>query len=289
MTTVRPKPGPSPDDSDQRKHTRDGSAPASSSPEPASGEKAYAELLAKGAEEIQDHLSLVARIQVQIGRLLETSVEELERAQRLETLTSLIAGSEAEKDPPGGERDSFSRGPEDRPAAYLEHEIKTLKKMQRLLGVRAMAEGEDVLPAIDASRTLTREEEGPESAAPRKILIIFHDPGTVRILRYFLEKEDFDVLVCSNGPDGLQKAIGERPDLILLDILLPGLDGYQVLGRLKRDEKTAGIPVFVLSVLAQEADILKAIEGGAADYFTKPFSPHIVIAKIRRTLRARHE
>ena len=175
---------------------------------------------------------------------------------------------------PDGERGSFSRSPEERPAAYLEREIKTLKKMQKVLGVRAAAGGEEELVAAGAPEPVPPDEEGLESVVPRKILIIFHDPGTVRILRYFLEKEDYDVLVCSNGPDGLQKALEERPNLILLDILLPGLDGYQVLGRLKKNPRTARIPVFVMSVLAQEVDILKAIEGGAADYFTKPFSPH---------------
>jgi CheY-like chemotaxis protein len=287
MTSVRSKTGLPDGDADRTKDAPE--APGHFSPGATREAQAYSELLSKGAEEIQDHLSLVARIQVRIGRLLETSIEELERAQRLETLTSLISGSNAEKDLPGGERDSFSRGPDDRPAAYLEHEIKTLRKMQKLLGVRVMAEGEDVPAAIDVSRTLALDEEGPESTAPRKILMVFHDPGTVRILRYFLEKEDFDVLVCSNGPDGLQKAIGERPDLILLDILLPGLDSYQVLARLKKNARTAGIPVFVLSVLAQEVDILKAIEGGASDYFVKPFSPPVIIAKIKRALRVRHE
>jgi CheY-like chemotaxis protein len=217
------------------------------------------------------------------------TIEELERAQRLETLTGLIAGSGADHDGTGQNEDTVSGSLAERPAAYLEREIKALKKMQKLLGIRARA-GEDALPSPEAvSRELLPTGDAADTDAPRRVLIIHNDPGTVRVLRYFLEKENFDVLGCSNGPDGLQKASRERPDLILLDILLPGLDGYQVLGRLKRDEKTSGIPVFVLSVLAQEADILKAIEGGAADYFTKPFSPHIIIAKIRRALRVRHD
>lgn len=289
MTALRSKTGLPAVDQGERNAPRENSAQDQSAPGAAPDASAFSEFLSRGAEEIQDHLSLVARIQVHIGRLLETSVEELERAQRLETLTSLISGSDAEKDLSGGESNSFSRGREERPAAYLEHEIKTLRKMQKLLGVRVMAEGEDVPPAIDVSRTPAPHEEGPESTAPRKILMVFHDPGMARILRYFLEKEDFDVLVSSNGQDGLQKAIGERPDLILLGILLPGLDGYQVLARLKKNVRTAEIPVFVLSVLAQEVDILKAIEGGAADYFVKPFSPPVIIAKIRRALRVRHE
>jgi CheY-like chemotaxis protein len=252
-------------------------------------EKAVSELITKGAEEIQDHLSLVARIQVKIGRLLEASVEELERAQRLETLTSLIGGSSADKDGSGADHDPYADSLTERPGAYLEREIKTLKKMQKLLGIRTRAEEQALPPAPGPFPALAPAEEGAETDVAHRILIIYNDPGTVRVLRYFLEKENYEVLACSSGPDGLQKASRERPDLILLDILLPGMDGYQVLGRLKKDEKTAGIPVFVLSVLAQEADILKALGGGAADYFTKPFSPYIITAKIRRALRLRHE
>jgi CheY-like chemotaxis protein len=289
MTSLRPKPGLPDEEVDQAKSEREVPAQASPSRVPAKEERAFSDFLSKGAEEIQDHLSLVARIQVQIGRLLETSIEELERAQRLETLTSLIAGGEAESDPPLGEGDPAPSGSGEKPAAYLDREIRTLKKMQKLLGLRTGADGAEGGAAADGSNAGAHDEAGPELDVARRILIIFHDPGTVRILRYFLEKEDYDVLVCSNGPDGLQKAVDERPDLILLDILLSGMDGYQVLGRLRKNARTAGIPVFVMSHLAQEADILKAIEGGAADYFTKPFSPHIIIAKIRRALRARHE
>lgn len=251
--------------------------------------KAYSEFLSKGTEEIQDHLSLVARIQVQIGRLLEQSIEELERAQRLETLTSLIAGTETRKDAPDDDAVSSFGGPGEKPGAYLEREIKALKKMQKLLGMHRHPEEKEALPATSISQGVSGDGEEQESASLRKVLIINHDPGTVRVLRYFLEKADFDVHSCSNGADGLKRACQDRPDIILLDILLPGMDGYQVLGRLKRDERTARIPVFVLSLLAQEADILKAIDGGAADYFVKPFSPQIIIAKIRRALGARNE
>lgn len=285
MTAVRAKTGPPNGDAGR---TGDGpEAPGHFSPGAAREAQAYSELLSKGAEEIQDHLSLVALIQIQIGRLLETSIEELERAQRLETLTGLIAGGSAE----GRPRPDGSPAPVDTaesPAAYLEREIRSLKKMQKLLGVKARSD-EEAAPEAAHPEPAPDEEEEVDAGMPKRILIINHDPGTVRVLRYFLEKEDYEVLASSNGPDGLQKAVEARPDAILLDILLSGMDGYQVLGRLKKNPRTARIPVFVTSVLAQEVDILKAIEGGAADYFTKPFSPHIIIAKIRRTLRARHE
>lgn len=257
-------------------------------PPPELVEKAFSDFVAKGTEEIQDHLSLVARIQIQIGRLLETSIEELERAQRLETLTSLIDAGPGD---PAGSRPGGAPAEDaaERPGAYLERELRSLKKVQKLLGLRDRTEEETLVEAGGKAAAGGRDAEAAELDAPPKILIVNHDPATIRVLRYFLEKEDYDVRASSNGPDGLQKAVEEKPDLVLLDILLAGMDGYQVLSRLKKNPRTARIPVFVMSVLAQEADILKAIDAGAADYFTKPFSPHIIIAKIRRALRARHE
>ncbi len=279
MTTPRPKSSAQVPDADRGTNFGESSAP---------DERAVAELLTKGTEEIQDHLSLVAQIEVKIGRLLGTSIEELERAQRLETLTSLIGGSAFDADRPERDEGPASSGPGQAPGAYLEREIKALKKMQKLLGIRARPGGDPEPAAAEAALALDPTERSEESDAPQKILLIDHDPGTVRVLRYFLEKENYEVLTCSNGPDGLKKSAQERPDIVILDILLPAMDGYQVLSRLKRDNKTSRIPVFVLSVLSQEADILKAIEGGAADYFVKPFSPQIIIAKIRRALSTRH-
>ena len=288
MRTTNKKRSPSDPDEVQGKETRRSSAPEPIFPDGAADVRAFAELITRGAEEINDHLSLVARIQVKIAHLLETSIEELERAQRLETLTSYIAGEKIEKDGSGLGQAPLSENPAERPGAYLEREIKILRKMQKLLGIQTRAGDESDIPKADLVRDLSSKAEATKSGAPRKILIVNHDPNTVRILRYFLEKEDYEVLTCSNGPEGLKKAAREKPDLILLDILLPEMDGHQVLRRLKRDERTARIPVFVLSVLAQEADVLKAIESGAADYFIKPFSPPIVVAKIRRALRVSH-
>ena len=285
MTTSRPKSSAPTGELAAGTEPGEGSVPEQASPAPAPDERAISELVTRGAEEIQDHLSLVAQIEVKIGRLLETSIEELERAQRLETLTSLITGADSDRDRNGPDQDSASGNLTERPAAYLEREIKALKKMQKLLGLRGRPGGVPEPTATEASRLPTPTEGSTESDAPQKVLLIDHDPGTVRILRYFLEKENYEVLACSSGPDGLKKATQERPDIVILDIMLPAMDGHQLLNRLKKDNRTSRIPVFVLSVLAQEADVLKAIEGGAADYFIKPFSPQIIIAKIRQALR----
>lgn len=286
MTAMKTKPGPAGEARTLLDPPR-GKAPAESALATGPQARAVSEFVARGPEEIQDHLSLVARIEVKIGQLLETSIDELERAQRLETLTSLIRGGAAGRE--GAGSDPFAGDRAERPGAYLEREIKALKKMRQLLGIRNQAGAENESPAAGLARGYLSVPETGEAETGRKILIIYHDPGTVRILRYFLEKDNFEVVACSNGLDGLRAAADEHPDLILLDILLPGMDGYQVLGRLKKDPGMARIPVFVLTVLAQESDILKAVEGGAADYFVRPFSPPIILAKIRRALQARHE
>jgi len=283
MTTPRPKSSALAPDADQGTTPGENSAPEQAAAAP--DERAVKELLIRGTEEIQDHLSLVAQIEVKIGRLLETSIEELERAQRLETLTSLIGGSAFDADRPERDEKAMTSGPAQAPGVYLEREIKALKKMQKLLGIRGRPGGDPEPTATEASRLPDPAGGSVESDAPQKVLLIDHDPGTVRILRYFLEKENYEVFACSSGPDGLKKATQERPDIVILDIMLPAMDGHQVLNRLKKDDRTSRIPVFVLSVLAQEADVLKAIEGGAADYFIKPFSPQIIIAKIRQALR----
>jgi CheY-like chemotaxis protein len=275
-----------------RKTVEESTASGLNLPDAGRAEKAFSELVTRGAEEIQDHLSLVARTQVRIRTLLQTSIEELERAQRLETLTRLIAGNTSADDEPQPGQAFSPADVGDRPDAYLEREIRTLRKMQKLVGPPVSSAGEPAATAEEATDgPLPASGSGEEEATgvPGKILIVYHDPGTVRVLRYFLEKENYEVAACSNGQDGIQRAVRDRPDIILLDVLLPGMDGFQVLGRLKKNEKTSAIPVFVLSVMAQEADILKAIECGAADYFTKPFSPPIIIAKIRRARKARHE
>jgi len=286
MTTSRPKSSAPAGEPAAGTEPREDYAPEQVSVPPAPDERALSEFVTRGTEEIQDHLSLVAQIEVKIGCLLETSIEELERAQRLETLTSLIGGGDSGGDRTGTDQDSASGDMVERPAAYLEREIKALKKMQKLLGIRPRTGEPIALSPEDVSRELAPTCADSDADDPRKILVIHNDPGTVRVLRYFLEKENFEVMACSSGLAGLHKASQEKPHAILLDILLSGMDGYQVLHRLKKSERTARIPVFVLSVLAQEVDILKAIESGAADYFTKPFSPQIVIAKIRRTLSA---
>lgn len=106
----------------------------------------------------------------------------------------------------------------------------------------------------------------------KKILIVEDEKNIVLSLRMYLKKEGFDVKVAPNGIDAIKMAQEYIPDLILLDILLPGMNGYLVCKALKEDMDTKHIPVIFMSAKNQESDINKAFEVGASDYIVKPFT-----------------
>ncbi|HYB41546.1 MAG TPA: response regulator transcription factor [Candidatus Methylomirabilis sp.] len=105
------------------------------------------------------------------------------------------------------------------------------------------------------------------------------------MIRYNLGKEGYDVRVVTNGVDGLKQAKESRPDLILLDIMVPQLNGWEVCRRLKQDPGTRGIPVIMVTGRAEEGDKVLGFEMGADDYVTKPFSPRELLARIRAVMR----
>lgn len=117
------------------------------------------------------------------------------------------------------------------------------------------------------------------SATPR-LLIIDDRPDSVSLLLSYLGDKAVEILVAIDGEDGLRKAVSGRPDLILLDILMPSMDGMDVCARLKADPRTAAIPVIFLSASTAIEDKLKGFELGAADYITKPFSEAEVLARV---------
>ncbi len=120
-----------------------------------------------------------------------------------------------------------------------------------------------------------------------KILIV-DDSGVNRtLLTAILKKAGFAIAEARSGEEALQQALDFQPDLVLLDIMMPGMDGYEVCGRLKADERTREIPVIFLSALAEAADKIKGLEMGGADYVTKPFDKGEVLARVRSQLKIR--
>jgi two-component system phosphate regulon response regulator PhoB len=120
------------------------------------------------------------------------------------------------------------------------------------------------------------------------VLAIEDDQDILSILEYHLRREPYRVLAARDGSSGLQVAQSARPDLILLDLMLPELSGLEVLKRLRAHDRTRSIPVIILTARTDETDRVLGFELGADDYVTKPFSPRELILRVRSVLR-RHE
>jgi two-component system phosphate regulon response regulator PhoB len=119
------------------------------------------------------------------------------------------------------------------------------------------------------------------------ILVVDDEPDIVEIIQYNLEKSGFDVIVAGDGPAALEKARDDTPDLIVLDLMLPGLEGTEVCRILKQDERTRSIPILMLTAKSEEIDRIIGLELGADDYVVKPFSPREIALRIRNILRRR--
>jgi DNA-binding response OmpR family regulator len=115
-----------------------------------------------------------------------------------------------------------------------------------------------------------------------KVLIVDDEPRIVSGVRRYFEQAGFDVLAAYDGPGGLSMALTERPDLVVLDLMLPGMDGMDVCRALRRE---SDVPIIMLTARVEEADKLIGLELGADDYVTKPFSPRELVARSRAVLR----
>ena len=119
----------------------------------------------------------------------------------------------------------------------------------------------------------------------KNILVIEDDPDILELIEYNLNKEGFRVQCASDGEIGLREAMRVRPALIILDLMLPGIDGLSVCKKLKAQKETEFIPVIMLTAKSEESDVVVGLELGADDYITKPFSPRELTARIRALLR----
>jgi len=119
----------------------------------------------------------------------------------------------------------------------------------------------------------------------QKILVVDDEEDILELLKFNLSREGYQVLCAVSGEQALRLVRPENPDLIVLDLMLPGIDGLEVTRRLKNDPDTKNIPIVMLTAKGEEADIVTGLELGADDYITKPFSPRILVARIRAVLR----
>src|SRR5437762_13650207 len=121
----------------------------------------------------------------------------------------------------------------------------------------------------------------------KKILIVEDDHDVVKLLKYNLEKEGFKVNYTTDGSLALAEIRRGEPDLVILDLMLPGLDGLEICRQLRRTEKYSSMPLLMLTARDEEADRVVGLEMGADDYVTKPFSMRDLVARVRALLRRR--
>jgi two-component system phosphate regulon response regulator PhoB len=121
----------------------------------------------------------------------------------------------------------------------------------------------------------------------KQILVVEDEAPIQELLRFNLERKNYAVQSAYSGEEALDLLKKQRPDLVLLDIMLPGTDGLEVCKIMKADSATSAIPIIILSALSEEADVVAGLELGADDYVAKPFSPRVLLARVKAALRRR--
>ena len=118
-----------------------------------------------------------------------------------------------------------------------------------------------------------------------KILVVDDEQDLVKLIRYHLEKDGYKAISAYNGEDALFLTRREKPDLVILDLMLPGIDGLEVCKKIKADQELANTAIVMLTAKGEEADITMGLKLGADDYMTKPFSPKELVARVQAVLR----
>ena len=117
------------------------------------------------------------------------------------------------------------------------------------------------------------------------VLVIDDEKDLLELVRYNLEKEHMDVITATDGQSGLEIGLKHKPDLVLLDLMMPGMNGLEVCKQLRSDARTSRVPIIMLTAKAAETDKIVGLEMGADDYITKPFSVRELLARVRAVLR----
>jgi len=179
-------------------------------------------------------------------------------------------------------------------ADLVEVQLRALLELKDLLAKTGGAVPPGT-PVLDVDREIRRASQAGQlfaadpGAAKRvipKVLLVDDDPTTRNIISHFLRKEEFIVEKAADGNDGLARARSGRPDLLIIDAVVSGLGGFEIMSHLRKSPETVSIPVLMLSTLGEETAIVKGLEEGA-DYIIKPFSPQILVATVRKILKER--
>ena len=129
----------------------------------------------------------------------------------------------------------------------------------------------------------------PQLGHPHHVLVVEDDEDIQQLVSYNLIKGGFQASCAFTGEEALEKVNSARPDLVLLDLMLPGMDGLEVCRALKQAPATRNIPIVILTAKGEESDVVAGLELGADDYITKPFSPKVAVARVKAVLRRRSE
>jgi two-component system alkaline phosphatase synthesis response regulator PhoP len=121
--------------------------------------------------------------------------------------------------------------------------------------------------------------------AQAHILVVDDEPDLLELVHYTLTRASYQVVCVKSGEEAMAQVRSQPPDLVVLDVLLPGLDGLEICRLLKQDPRTASLPIIMLTARSEEADIVAGLELGADDYLTKPFSPRVLMARVKAVLR----
>lgn len=125
--------------------------------------------------------------------------------------------------------------------------------------------------------------------AKRNVLVVDDEEDILELVRYNLSREGYDVTCVTSGEEALSSAKRTAPDLVILDLMLPGIDGLEICRQLKAFTALAHIPIIMLTAKGEESDIVTGLEVGADDYVAKPFSPRVLLARVKNALRRRRE
>lgn len=120
--------------------------------------------------------------------------------------------------------------------------------------------------------------------AGQRVLVVDDDPVILRLLEVNFEMEGYDVLSATDGEEAVRRALEERPDLMVCDIMMPNVNGLEVVERLRADERTRTMPIVLLSAKAQAVEVRKGLEVGADEYLTKPFDPLDLVERVQALL-----
>jgi DNA-binding response OmpR family regulator len=123
------------------------------------------------------------------------------------------------------------------------------------------------------------------STTPKKILIVEDEPDIAQLVKMYLEKEGYHTVSAKTGTEGLKSLSSDRPDMMILDLMLPEMDGLELCKKIRSKPETALLPIIMLTAKSEESDTIVGLELGADDYITKPFSPKSLIARVKALFR----